>query len=138
MKPRLELETQTHDALRPACRTSSDIELTVEEVSACLSSLDTSKATDPDGIPARILKKCCTETAPSLCALFNHSLRIGCFPAEWKNADVTPVHKKDNKEPVGHYRSISLFPIVSKVMEQALYAHVSHLITSLQHDFMHN
>jgi hypothetical protein len=36
----------------------SDIELSVEEVSNCLSSLDTSKATGPDGIPARILKEC--------------------------------------------------------------------------------
>jgi hypothetical protein len=74
--------------------------------------------------------------------LFNHSLRIGRFPAEWKNADITPVHKKDNKEPAENYRPISLLPIVSKVMEwcvcHRLYAHVSHLITSLQHGFMRN
>ena len=82
----------------------SDIELTVEEVSASLSSSDTSKATGPDGIPVRILKECSTEIAPSLCALFNHSLRIGRFPAEWKNADVTPVHKTDNIEPAENYR----------------------------------
>ena len=63
-----------------------DIELSVEEVSNCLSSLDTSKATGPDGIPARILKECGKEIAPSLCALFNHSLRTGRFPAEWKNS----------------------------------------------------
>jgi hypothetical protein len=114
----------------------------VEEVSACLSSLDTSKATGPDGIPARILKECSTKIAPGLCALFNHSLRIGRFPAEWKNADVTPVHKKDNKEPAENYRPISLLPIVSKVMEQCVcnrfYAHVLHLITTLQHGFMRN
>ena len=66
----------------------SDIELSVEEVSNCLSSLNTSKATGPDGIPARILKECGKEIAPSLCALFNHSLRTGRFPAEWKNSDV--------------------------------------------------
>jgi hypothetical protein len=74
--------------------------------------------------------------------LFNHYLRIGRFPAEWKNADVTPVHKKDNKEPAENYRPISLLPIVIKVMERCVcnrfYAHVSHLITSLQHGFMHN
>ncbi|CAB4020537.1 Hypothetical predicted protein [Paramuricea clavata] len=83
-----------------------------------------------------------TEIAPSLCTLFNHSLRIGRFPAEWKNADVTPVHKKDNKEPAENYRPISLLPIVSKVMERCVcnrfYSHVSHLITSLQHGFMRN
>jgi hypothetical protein len=109
----------------------------VEEVSNCLSSLDTSKATGPDGIPARLLKECGKEIAPSLCALFNHSLRAGRFPAEWENSDVTPVHKKYLKERAENYRPISLLPIVSKVMERCVcnrfYAHVSHLITSLQH-----
>ena len=85
-----------------------------------------------DGIPARILKECGKEIAPSLCALFNHSLRTGRFPAEWKNSDVTPVHKKDLKERAENYRPISLLPIVSKVMERCVcnrfYAHVSHLI----------
>jgi hypothetical protein len=74
--------------------------------------------------------------------MFNHSLRIGRFPAEWKNADVTPVHKKDNEEPAENYRPISLLPIVSKVMERCVcnrfYAPVSHLTTSLQHGFMRN
>jgi hypothetical protein len=119
-----------------------DIELSVEEVSNCLSRLYTSKATGPDSIPARILKECGKEIAPSLCALFNHSLRTGRSPAEWKNSDVTPVHKKDLKERAENYRPISLLPIVSKVMERCVcnrfYAHVSHLITSLQHGFMRN
>ena len=77
----------------------SDIELSVEEVSNCLSRLDTSKATGPDGIPATKVF-----LAPSLCALFNHSLRTGRSPAEWKNSDVTPVHKKDLKERAENYR----------------------------------
>jgi hypothetical protein len=70
-----------------------------------------------DDIPARILKECGKEISPSLCALFNHSLRTGRFPAEWKNSDVTPVHKKDLKERAENYRPISLLPIVSKVMD---------------------
>jgi hypothetical protein len=63
--------------------------------------------------------------------LFNHSLRIGRFAAEWKNADVTPVHKKDSKEPAENYRHISLVPIVSKVMERCVcnrfYMPMSHI-----------
>ena len=120
----------------------SDVQLSVEEVELCLAGLDSSKASGPDGIPAHILKQCSKEIAPSLCALFNHSLRTGRFPAEWKNADVTPVHKKDRKEPAGNYRPISLLSIVSKVMERCVcnrfYAHVSCLITELEHGFMRN
>ena len=80
---------------------------------ACLPS----KATSPDGIPARILKERSEQIAPSLCALINYSLRVGRFPSDWKSADITPVHKKDLPEPAENYRPISLLPIVSKVME---------------------
>jgi len=104
----------------------------------CLSIFDPSKATGPDGIPARILKECSEQISPSLCSLFNHSLRTGRFPSEWKSADVTPVHKKDLLEPAENYRPISLLPIVSKVMERCVCnrLYVSQSITSLQHGFM--
>ena len=105
-----------------------------------LSNLDPSKATGPNGIPAHVLKECSEEIAPSLCALFNYSLRIGRFPSDWKSADTMPVHKKDLLEPAENYGPISLLPIVSKVMEcclcNRLYSHVSQSITSLQHGFM--
>ena len=78
----------------------SDITLTTEEVAACLYNLDISKASGPDGIPARILKECSHQIAPSICDLFNHSLRTGRLPSQWKSVDVTPIHKKDLKEPV--------------------------------------
>ena len=41
----------------------SEITLSFNEVRDCLSILDTSKATDPDGIPARILKECSEQIA---------------------------------------------------------------------------
>ena len=53
----------------------SEITLSINEVRDCLSILDPSKATGLDGIPARILKECSVQIAPSLCSLFNHSLR---------------------------------------------------------------
>ena len=74
----------------------SDITVTEEEVAKHLYHLDPSKATGPDGIPGRILKECSAIIAPSLCSLFNHSLRSGTVPSEWKSANITPVHKKEN------------------------------------------
>ena len=118
----------------------SEITLSFNEVRDCLFILDPSKATGPDGISAHILIECSEQVAPSLCSLFNHSLRTGRFPSEWKSADVIPVHKKNLLEPAENYRPISLLPIVSKVMERCvcnrLYSHVSQSITSLQHGFM--
>ena len=72
----------------------SEITLQVDEVFQCLTNLDTSKASGPDGIPSRLLQACSLEIVPSICELFNYSLHTGHIPSEWKSANVTPVHKK--------------------------------------------
>ena len=59
-------------------------------------------------IPARLINECGRHIAPSICELFNVSLRVGRIPVEWKSANVTPVHKKHLKEPAENYRPISL------------------------------
>ena len=50
----------------------SDITLDVEEVINSLTNLDVSKAGGPDGIPARLLKECSHQIAPSLCFSMIH------------------------------------------------------------------
>lgn len=65
----------------------SEITLSFSELRDCLSNLDASRAAGPDGIPL-----CSEQIAPSLCDVFNHSLRSGRFPSEWKSTGVTPVH----------------------------------------------
>ena len=121
-------------------QTLSDVTINVNEISECLNVLDTSKACGPDGIPSRLLKECHQQIAPSLYDVFNHSLVSGRVPSEWKSANITPIHKKKQKEPAENYRPISLLPIISKVMERCvysrLYQHVLHLISPHQHGFL--
>ena len=93
-----------------------DMSLSINEVANCLATLDTSKACGPDNIPPRLLKECSNQIAPSLCALFNPSLRTGRIPSEWKKTYVTPVHKKDSMEPAENYRPISLLCILSRLL----------------------
>ena len=53
----------------------------------------------------------------------------GIFPKQWKRANVTPVHKKDNKQLVKNYRPISLIPIFAKVFEKIIFMNLyNHLI----------
>ena len=75
-----------------------DITLTPDHVAAVLRTLDNDKAHGPDGIPARLLTETASVIAPSLCDLFNKSLRTGVVPREWKLANVVPVFKKGDKE----------------------------------------
>ena len=119
----------------------SNISISEEEVAHHLSNLDPSKAPGPDNIPGQILKQCSAVIAPSLCSLFNHSLRSGTLPSEWKSANVAPVHKKNKKEPATNYRPISLLSIISKVLERCVchhfYDHVKYMINKAQHGFLH-
>ena len=124
-------------------RTESQLretELSECDVANCLRNLDTSKASGPDGIPARLLKECSQQITPSLCSLFNLSLQSSCIPSEWKSADVTPIHKKDSKEQAENYRPISLSPIISKVLERCVYFrfydHIQYFVSQTQHGFL--
>jgi hypothetical protein len=66
-----------------------------------------------------------------LCAIFNISLTTKHFPNKWKLANVTPVHKKEDKNIIGNYRPISLLPISSKVFEKCIYKHIFNFIRDL-------
>ena len=109
-------------------------------VQGILSNLDTSKSPGGDNLPARILKTCAKELSVHLTHLFNSSLGSGVMPSLWKSADITPVHKGDNRKLVENYRSFSLLPIPAKCLERivhkAMYTHVSPYITEWQHGFI--
>ena len=48
----------------------------------------------------------------------NHALINGKFPSILKNANVTPVHKKDDPSD---FRPVSVLPLLSKVFERIIY-----------------
>ena len=117
----------------------TEITVTRVEIATYLSNLDSFKATGPDGIHGRTLKECSSVIAPSLYTLFNYSLH-SILPTEWKSADITPVHKKEKKEPAINYRPISLLSVISKVLKRCvynrLYPHVKNSIKNAQHEFL--
>ena len=41
----------------------------------------------------------------------------GILPAEWKSANIVPIHKKEDKDLISNYRPISLTCLTSKIME---------------------
>ena len=60
-----------------------DLLCTEEETFFLLSSLDSSKATGPDGISACMLKSTADSITPSVTKLLNLSLSSGHVPMEW-------------------------------------------------------
>ena len=112
------------------------------EVEEILKTLKTDKASSPDGLSNRILKELSHKLSSPLCSLFNKSLSLGKFPSPYKDANVTPVHKKGDLSLVSNYRPISLLNSVAKLFEKLvfkyLYNHLqdNNMLSSLQSGFI--
>ena len=103
----------------------SHIFCTSSEVEKHLKALNIHKSPGPDLISPHILKECALELSTSLCVLFNKSFSTGMLPADWKIANITPIHKKGNKHKKGNYRQISLTSIVCKIAEKIVRSRIT-------------
>ena len=88
------------------------------------------KSSGPDEINNRILKELSSELASPLCSLFNSSLSTGSFSSTGKEANVTPIFKKDDTSNVSNYRPISLLNTIGKVMKTLVHKHVFNFFLS--------
>ena len=61
---------------------------------------------------------------------FNASLKLGQFPQEWKEANVTPVPKNGDNELVTNYCPVSILPVASKVFETLIHRQLYHYLDS--------
>ena len=89
-----------------------------------LLSLDTSKASGPDNVSARILKSTAVFIAGSVTALFNMSIEACEIPDEWKTSSIVQIPKGKCGKTTSNFRPISLLCILSKLLEK----HISEII----------
>ena len=100
------------------------------------------KAASPDGINNRLLKQLSKPLSNPLSDLFNSSLEHGKAPTTWKEANITPIFKKNDQSEISNYRPISLLNMGGKVMEKNVHKHVfnffkdNNVITILQSGFV--
>ena len=117
--------------------TLTNINFTSTEVKSVLG-----KSSGPDGINNRVLKELSSPLSRPLSYLFNYSMSKGIFPDIWKEANVSPLFKKDDPSSVSNYRPISLLNTIGKVMEKIVHKHMfnfflnQHAIISLQSGFV--
>ena len=94
------------------------IEVSLENLTKNLKSLNISKASGPDGINARILRETADQLAPALKIMFEKSLDEGTLPYQWKEAHVVALFKKGIKRDANNYRPVSLTSICGKLLEK--------------------
>ena len=80
------------------CTPSPDIKCSEDDVLHMLLTLDTTKASGPDGISATMLKATAHSIAKSVTLLFNKSIELGEIPQEWKVSAVNPIPKNREKD----------------------------------------
>lgn len=115
-------------------------QFSVESVSYMLANVDDKKNGGPDGIPNIFLKMTSNSISLPLTRLFNKSLRDGIFPYKFKQAFITPIHKKGTKSEVTNYRPVCLLNAFSKVFERLvhdnIYDHILPFLDPNQHGFV--
>ena len=101
--------------------TLSSVEVTKQDTIDQLKSLDISKSY---GISPVFLKESNRILVDSLTRLFNLSLKLSKVPHLWKQANVIPIFKKDNRSKMNNYRPVSLLSVVGKIIERIVFKYV--------------
>ena len=76
--------------------------------------LDPQKTTVHNDIPTKILIETKDISSIYLSKIYNVSNDDLTFPESLKNADVVPIHKKEERTKKENYRPVSLLPVVAK------------------------
>jgi len=86
--------------------TMPDINITAPGILKLLQNLDVHKASGPDLISSRVLKKTAEPIAPILRTIFAFFMDTSTVPDDWRNAYITPIYKKGDHSQPSNYRPI--------------------------------
>ena len=117
------------------------MDFTCPEIKSKITKLKSNKSPGPDGFLPKVLKEVQDEILPHLSTIFNTSIRTGCVPEDWREAEVTPIFKKGAASQPSNYRPISLTSVVGKLMESIMVDKITSflesnlLLRSSQHGF---
>ena len=95
--------------------------ISVNELKDAFFSLKINKSTGYDDINFNAVKKCFRVLHKPLLHIFNLPLQTGIFPDKLKIARVTPLFKGGENCELGNYRSVSVLPCFSKILEKTMH-----------------
>ena len=102
-----------------------------------LKSLNKTKSTGLDGLPAKFLNDSAESINIQVSHLVNLSIKSCTVPTEMKNAKVIPLYKKESKFDVSNYRPVSVLSALSKILERVVYDQLEKYLTdnNLMYEF---
>ena len=103
--------------------------------------LNVNKSTGRDDLPPFLFKNAET-LSHSIYQIFRKISQTCTFPACWKKAIISPLHKKDDKSDIENYRPVSLLSVISKILERItfkrLYEHFEKIFHKAQYGLRKN
>ena len=90
-----------------------------------INSLSSKKATGVDQIPPKILKAGADALSGPISSIFNKSISQKRFPDRLKEAQVSPIFKKDDPFIKKNYRPVSVLTTHSKIFERIMFNQLS-------------
>ena len=100
------------------------------DIEEACSSLTSTAASGPDGVPAALLKFCAKQMSLPLFHLWRGSLDCGSIPAELLLVIICPIHKGGPRTVPKQYRPVALTSHLIKVFERVLRKRLVWLLTS--------
>ena len=107
--------------LEPTKHSLNVIQIACQDVRDVLRNLNVSKSCGPDLISPRLLREGADILDKPLSIVFNRSIDKCYFPSPWKDGNVTPIYKKDDKSAPSNYRPITLLSSFGKTMERCVH-----------------
>ena len=92
------------------------------ELERYVAELKDRKSSGLDGLYDETVKSSLPVFREPLMYMFNRSFSEGVFPECLKRAKASPLHKKGSKMNIDNYRSISILPVLTKLLEKVVYA----------------
>ena len=96
-----------------------------DEIKKEIKNLNTKKACQDTDIPTKIVQENSEIFTEFIFQNLNYGIEFSVFRANIKNANVTPVHKKDSRNIELNYRPVSILSNISKIYERCLYNQIS-------------
>ena len=95
-------------------------EISERQVWNCLQHLKKT-VTGSDLIPFWVWRDHAEIFTPSICKIWNLSLRFSTWPSPWKRAHVSPLSKVDVPKGKTDYRGININPVIARAFEKSVH-----------------
>ena len=89
----------------------------VDTINKLVSKINIKKATGVDQISSKLLRAGAPVLNKHITTLVNNTIKTSVFPTRLKEAQVVPLHKKNDPLDKKNYRPVSILPTILKFMK---------------------